>query len=205
MYSAIFDKIRGIPTRHYVQEGSSRVHESLSYSTDDILEAKVRSNEIFRCVMHTWGEDEDCRLWHEHDAVMKEKQYRLGFELRNISWNELQDRFCGHDGHLVSLEFLKGRILELGRDKEGTVEPGMGRSMLDIDHCILYHYWHPEHDQWLLDYYKMILQGSEKGKEKNFLNGEEWQQLQEEFWFKFKCCPTQTQLQSRVRYVLRNI
>ncbi|KAH0461266.1 hypothetical protein IEQ34_008841 [Dendrobium chrysotoxum] len=205
MYSSIMDKMRAIPTQQLIEEGSSRLYESLAYNTDEILEAKARSNEIFRCVMHTWGEDEDCILWHENHDVMKIRQYRSGFELRDVGWKLLQDRFYDMGGHLVPLNFLKGHIMEHGRDKVGIVEPGMGRSMLDIDHCILYHSWCHKHDQWLLEYYKMLLQRSEHGKEKEFLDRQDWKELQHEFEFNFKCCPTQTQLQARVRYVLRNI
>ncbi|KAH0460432.1 hypothetical protein IEQ34_011095 [Dendrobium chrysotoxum] len=147
--------------------------------------------------MHSWDDNQDCLLWHKHDEVKKIKEYRVGPELRDVGWNYLQHSFSVHDRHLVPIDFLKGRIRELGLDKEGIVEPGIGRSMLDIDHCILYCYWSPDKDQHILDCYKMLLQSPEHGKDKDFLNGEEWQQIQLEFQLCFRCCPTQTQLKTR--------
>ncbi|KAI0498195.1 hypothetical protein KFK09_021436 [Dendrobium nobile] len=195
--------MRGAPTNQLIEEGSSRIHESLAYSPDEILEVKATTNEIFRCLLHTWGEDEDVVLWHENDEIMKLRQYRSGYELRASGWKLLQERFSDMNGHLVSLNFIKDRIRELGCDRHGNVEPGIGISMVDIDHCILYQHWSHKEDKWLLDNYKLLMQCSQSGKERKFLDGEDWNHLQHGFMYHFKCCPTQTQLQGRVRNLLR--
>ncbi|KAH0452274.1 hypothetical protein IEQ34_019573 [Dendrobium chrysotoxum] len=162
MYSPILDAIRSVPTKQMIREGSSRLRESLYFPTDKVLEAKVSSNKLFRCVMHTWDEDHDCLLWHKHDELKKIKEYRASPELRDVGWKYLQQSFNIHDHHLVSIDFLK-------------------------------------------DYYKILLQSFEhsKDKDKDFLNGEDWQQIQQQFEFSFKCYPTQIQLQTRVRYLLK--
>ncbi|KAH0465511.1 hypothetical protein IEQ34_005614 [Dendrobium chrysotoxum] len=128
MYFSILDATRTVPTKQRIRDGSRRLRESLSFPTDEILEAKVTSNELFRCVIHSWDDDQDCLLWHKHDEVKKIKEYRAGPELRDVGWNYLQHSFSVHDRHLVPIDFLKGRIQELGLDKEGIVEPGIGRS-----------------------------------------------------------------------------
>ncbi|KAL0910830.1 hypothetical protein M5K25_018921 [Dendrobium thyrsiflorum] len=119
-----------------IQEGISRLKESLSLLTDESLEAKAISNENFRCVMHFWSEDKDCLLWHTHDDVTKIKLYRAGDDLRDVGWRYVQQRFREHDGHLISLDFLKARIREIGRAREGSVEIVIERLMIDIDQCL---------------------------------------------------------------------
>ncbi|PKU80496.1 hypothetical protein MA16_Dca021797 [Dendrobium catenatum] len=201
----ILDDISNVERKQWITEGTIRVRESLSYPTAEDLETRVLSNELFRCVIHTWDEDEDYLLWHLHDDTMKEKEYRGNTARRELGWKCIQEGFTDFKHHLVAIDFLKGRIIELYRDKNCDIKPGFGRSMMDIDNCILYSNWTAEHDKHILHSYKQLLQSSKEAKAKEFLNGEDWQQIQLQFQINFYCCPTQTQIQNRLRYLLNNM
>ncbi|KAI0488322.1 hypothetical protein KFK09_028150 [Dendrobium nobile] len=189
----------------WITEGTIRVRKSLSYPTDKDLEARVSSNELFRCVIHTWDEDEDFLLWHLHDDTMKEKEYRGNTARRELGWKCIQEGFTDFKHHLVAIDFMKGRILELCRAKNGDIGLGMGRSMMDTDNCILYSNWTAQHDKHILDSYKQLLRSSKHAKAHEYLNGGDWQQIQHQFQINFCCCPTQTQIQNRLRYLLKNM
>ncbi|KAL0922006.1 hypothetical protein M5K25_005964 [Dendrobium thyrsiflorum] len=133
------DLILKTPMKQMIQDSSRRLKESLALPIDDIHETKAKANEIFRCYMHYWNEDEDCILWHVHDEVMKVKLYMASDDLRDVGWRYLKQRFMEDSRHWVPLHFLKGRIREIGRNKEGCVEEIIESSMVDVDYCILYH------------------------------------------------------------------
>ncbi|PKU60944.1 hypothetical protein MA16_Dca027775 [Dendrobium catenatum] len=167
------DASSNVKSKQWITEGTIQVRESLSYPIDEDLESRVSSNELFRCVIHTWDEDEDFLLWHLHDDTMKEKEYRGNAARRELGWKYIHEGFTDFKHHLVAKDFLKGRILELCRAKNSDIEPGLGRSMMDIENCISYSYWTPDHDKHMLDSYKQLLRSSKHAKAKEFLNAED--------------------------------
>ncbi|PKU60724.1 hypothetical protein MA16_Dca026716 [Dendrobium catenatum] len=177
MYSNNLDESSSTEIKQWITEGTIRVRGSLSYGVDEDLEARVASNELFRCIIHTWDEEEYFLLWHLHEDTMKEKEYRGNHARRELGWKCIQEGFPIFKHHLVGIDFLKGRFLELGRTKEGDIEPGLGRSMMDIDNCILYSNWNPLHDKHILESFKQLTQSTKHAKPKEFLNGEDWQQI----------------------------
>ncbi|KAI0507831.1 hypothetical protein KFK09_013959 [Dendrobium nobile] len=185
MYSHNLAATSSDETKQLITEGTIRVRKSLSYSINEDLEARVLSNELFRCVIHTWDEDEDELLWNVHDDMKTAKEFKGNPAHRELGWNYVQEGFPLFKHHLVAKDFLKGRILELSCDKDNTVAQGMGRSMMDIDNCILYSQWDQYHDKHILDSYQQLLQNSKNSKLKDFLNGEDWQQLQLQFQINF--------------------
>ncbi|KAL0904582.1 hypothetical protein M5K25_026709 [Dendrobium thyrsiflorum] len=109
-------------------------------------------------------------------------------------------------GHIVSLHFLEMRYHEMKRHKDyGHFPPTIDCSNLDIEHVILYHGWLLTFDQFILDFYKdRMKEVLPDSNLRHFFNAEDWQDMQYEFEFHLKCCPTQTQLQSRLHMLLRN-
>ncbi|PKU70734.1 hypothetical protein MA16_Dca024434 [Dendrobium catenatum] len=154
MYSNNLDASSSFKIKQWIPEGTIRVRGSLSYPVDEDLEARVSSNELFMCIIHTWDEDEDFLLWHLHEDTMKEKEYRDNHARRELDWKYIHEGFPIFKRHIMAKDFLKGRILELCRAKNGDIEPGLGRSMMDIDNYILYYDWKPLHDKHILDSYK---------------------------------------------------
>ncbi|KAL0903702.1 hypothetical protein M5K25_028101 [Dendrobium thyrsiflorum] len=192
-----------IPLNQLIIQGSSRLRECLAHSTDDRLEEMARSNEIFRCCIHSWAHLEDCTLWNTYGEVITIPSCTNEAGLNEEGWRFLQRRFMQQVGHLPPINIMKARISEIRRRQDGSFELIVDNPTADINHCILYRKWHPAADTFLVNTYENLIYWPGK-KRKDFLDASDWQCVQKWFKKKFSCCPTQSQLQARMHIVINN-
>ncbi|PKU71314.1 hypothetical protein MA16_Dca007311 [Dendrobium catenatum] len=53
LFQSVLDKIRKIIIKKLIEDGSTRLKECLTHSTDDGQEEKVKSNKFFWCFIHS--------------------------------------------------------------------------------------------------------------------------------------------------------
>ncbi|KAI0527499.1 hypothetical protein KFK09_003102 [Dendrobium nobile] len=200
------EMLKGVPNKERFDEESIRIHASIARAGDTPLEQKANANEIFRCCFHKWSEKEDDSLWAIHAELIVVKLFRTKNFLNAAGWKSLEIRFREVNGHFVSPHFLQMRYHELKRHRnEGYSPPDLDCSSLDHEHVIFYHRWCPSHDKLIKNFYKdRMKEVTSDGQLREFFKLEDWQDLQYEFECKMKCCPTQSQLQSRMHMLLRN-
>ncbi|KAL0908362.1 hypothetical protein M5K25_022852 [Dendrobium thyrsiflorum] len=146
-----------IPLNQLIMQGSSRLRECLAHSTDDRLEEMARSNEIFRCCIHSWAHLEDCTLWNTYGEVITIPSCTDEAGLNEEGWRFLQRRFMQQVGHLPPINIMKARISEIRRRQDGSFELIVDNPTADINHCILYRKWHPAVDTFLVNTYENLI------------------------------------------------
>ncbi|KAL0909961.1 hypothetical protein M5K25_020880 [Dendrobium thyrsiflorum] len=117
----------------------------------------ARSNEIFRCCIHSWAHLEDCTLWNTYGEVITIPSCTDEAGLNEEGWRFLQRRFMQQVGHLPPINIMKARILEIRRRQDGSFELIVDNPTADINHCILYRKWHPAADTFLVNTYENLI------------------------------------------------
>ncbi|KAI0493201.1 hypothetical protein KFK09_027477 [Dendrobium nobile] len=83
------EMLKGVPNKERFDEESRRIHASIARAGDTPLEQKANANEIFRCCLHKWSEEEDDRLWAIHAKLI-------------VKWHQIND-VAERKGQLVSI------------------------------------------------------------------------------------------------------
>ncbi|KAL0912764.1 hypothetical protein M5K25_016164 [Dendrobium thyrsiflorum] len=138
------------PLKQLILQGSSRVHRCLALPTDDVLEEKARTNQIYWCCVHSWSWKEDTLLWETHTDLMRYPSYIDGASLNEEGWKYVQREVSQHATHLAPISTLKARSSEIKRREDGSVVEFVENPMSDIANCILYHQWDTKADTFLL-------------------------------------------------------
>ncbi|KAL0914780.1 hypothetical protein M5K25_015159 [Dendrobium thyrsiflorum] len=102
-------------------KGSSRVHRCLALPTDDVLEEKARTNQIYWCCVHSCSWKEDTLLWETHTDLMRYPSYIDGASLNEEGWKYVQREVSQHAAHLAPISTLKAISAEIKRREDGSV------------------------------------------------------------------------------------
>ncbi|KAI0498928.1 hypothetical protein KFK09_019826 [Dendrobium nobile] len=120
--------LKGVPNKERFDEESRRIHASIARAGDTLLEQKANANEIFRCCLHKWSEEEDDRLWAIHAELIVMRYHELkchrdeGYSPPDLDCSDLDHEhvifyrsWCSRYDKLIK-NFYKDRMKEVTPD-----------------------------------------------------------------------------------------
>lgn len=193
----------GICASTLIASGSRRLAAAEKRSKSLVLEQSVLEHKVFQCCMHKWDAMREERVVRLHAEAMQRYADSTKTFITLDGWKSIQHEFSKQDRHLVGLSHLQMIYHHNLRCKAGT-DGNYAETKATLDGLVLYTRWDEKLDQFLLGHYHELMKiPLVNGQKKKFLTVQEWEQLQREFEFWQRCCPTMRQLQGRVNELLR--